>query len=233
MCKALATRKIKSHKKEGGLEKMAEDNRLVEYYAAITFLLAIGYLLIITNPPPNLPQEGIVSISDIQANGPTVVIFLVFFCLLSFFIGLLLSSVYDQPKHKAGHFIPAIFVIVMLSSILYPYYGWLLAVELIPVGIFGFYLGMFYSPTFRKEIESSKIIVWFSVFEMLIFALIFIGFLFKWFNPLSFLITQIIVVIISAFTIVTIYDVLILAKMMKRFKKKTHSTLQLCSCKSG
>ena len=212
---------------------------LTEYFAAITFLLAVGYFLFITNPPSNLQTvvdnilvyKKLLTFADIQTNGDSIAIFLLFFGVLSFFIGLLLASVYDRITNTWAHLLPSFIIVVMLAWIVYPYYGQLVALETIPFGFFGWYLGLFYSSKFRGEVRK----YWFSYIPAILMsgflAIIFMGFLIKAFTPLDYFLIFIVGLVVSILLTVSLIYATFILESIKLIKKK-RSKKQPCSDKS-
>lgn len=208
-----------------------DDTIVVQYCAAIAFILAVSYTLIITNPPSELKQwdenenifvhKKLLAVTDLQDHGDYISVFLLLFGLLSFFIGLLVSIVYEKGK-SALYPISIVFILSM-SALLFPYYGVLLPYIAIPVGLSGYFMGVpVFSPRFRKDVKYFRVSYTLLVAYFSGFAISFVLFLNKvlFAEGLINVIEKVITPLYFVF-IISIYGILfkpLLRKIRKRFR---------------
>lgn len=139
---------------------------LAQYSSVMVFLLAISWILIITNPPSeflryddneNMVVPKYLSVTEIRENPISTLIFLGLFFLLSFNIGLSTSSIYEMERKQIREVYETIsfFSVLILASLLYPYYGDLLTVSAFPIGISAYSLGLFSSSQRYREKAST------------------------------------------------------------------------------
>jgi len=134
---------------------------LTQYCGIMVALLVIGYILIITNPPSNLLlyDNGksftvYLSWSNMSSYGGPLVIFMAMFSLLSFLIGLLTSIirwVEAEPRSSLIFYGTSAVSVIVLSLLVYPYYGADLAVTLMAEGIPVYFMGWFFAPSARAR----------------------------------------------------------------------------------
>jgi hypothetical protein len=148
---------------------MAKNDAVIQYCATITALIAISYILIVTNPPSELltrdnennwpVYEQLSTIKAMQDHLGSFVIFLAFMGILSFFIGLSMALVYEKTgEHLFSYHLASCCIVLLLGLLLYPYYGNLLASIATAIGIAFYSLGLFYySPKFRGTLGPLKI----------------------------------------------------------------------------
>jgi hypothetical protein len=106
---------------------------LTQYSVAIITLLAIGYVLIITNPPKELLHIGNdnviatrhLSMPDMYTYRGSIILFLILLGLLSLFIGLQSSIIFEIEKKslKNVYFVGSGLLVFLFCSLLNPYYG--------------------------------------------------------------------------------------------------------------
>jgi len=129
------------------------------FTSTMIFVLVVGYLLVVTNPPQDLLQydenkqcfvSEDISILDLWQYSKSVLMFIGFFGLVSVFIGEMASSVFFVFKKykKKSHFeidvmfIPAVISIIVLGLIPLPYFGYALSMMMILIGLPAFILGV-------------------------------------------------------------------------------------------
>jgi hypothetical protein len=142
---------------------MANNDTILQYCAAITAILAIGYILIVTNPPSSLTKydnvenrfvhEDLSSLTALQEHGWNVLFFWSIFGILSFFIGMMTAFIYEDTEKSDFH-LASLIVVIFMGILLAPYYGSLLAEMLLAIGILTYYGAIIYfSPKFRKKFK--------------------------------------------------------------------------------
>jgi hypothetical protein len=179
------------------MDYMAKNEILMQYSAAIVFLLAVSYVLLITNPPSDLLQfnenkapvyRQLSNVSDLQEHGASFSVFFGFFVALSLSIALMTSIVIDEKiKHRfACYSISAIFVI-LTGLLLYPYYGILLLFFVIPTGV-AVYLGgiLFFSTEVYASIKYFLFPFELVIASLLLFSSGFFLFMLKLLSPEGF-----------------------------------------------
>lgn len=124
-----------------------------QYCGIMIFLLAISYILIVTNPPSDLLQydENLGTITK-QLSGPDILehagsisIFLALFALLSGFIGILMGYGVEKGVKELSErsiLYGSIFSIFILGYLLSPYYGVSLAVIAWVIGYLSYVTGI-------------------------------------------------------------------------------------------
>lgn len=129
------------------------------FTSTMIFVLVVGYLLVVTNPPQDLLQYDEnkqcfvpkdIPILDLWQYSESVMMFIGFFGLVSVFIGEMATSVFLVFKkyRKKPHFeidvmfIPAVISIIVLGLIPLPYFGYALSMMMILIGLPAFILGV-------------------------------------------------------------------------------------------
>jgi MFS family permease len=155
---------------KGGVDTVERDQVLILYASMMVFLLAIGYILIITNPPSDLLQYDNfgnahtidnLPLTKIPEHWGSVLIFWGLFAFLAFFIGLAMAVVNDvlereEVKGKINLerqiiLSMSLLLLVLLALLLWPYYGGGLTSTLAPIGYLFGLIGMSFSKSLRKQ----------------------------------------------------------------------------------
>lgn len=145
---------------ENGLSEK-RSGRITQYCSIMVALLAIGYVLIITNPPSDLLQYDNgksvtvhLTFSNMSSHGGAVLIFLALFSLLSFLIGLLTSIIRESEGERKSSLIfyaTSTVSVLVLGLLVYPYYGEHLVYTLWGAGVPLYFMGSFFSPSARAR----------------------------------------------------------------------------------
>jgi hypothetical protein len=203
---------------------MERDEALLLYSSIMVALLAIGYVLIITNPPSdflrydNLGRAHTIdnlSYTGITEHWNSVVIFWGLFAVLSFFIGLSTAVVFDivikegvEKWQSEVILTMSLFVLVMLGLLLLPYYGLVLTSTLVPIGYLAGLLGMRFSKTLRERFFIQTIVV-----GLMVWALI--GDILRFVSAQ----TTLVLIFSSYFILVAVYIVQAVVRWRKRRKQ--------------
>lgn len=135
--------------------------RKMLFSSTMIFVLVIGYLLIVTNPPADLLQydENIqravtkdnLQLIELWQYTESTLLFIVFFGLISLFIGETAASVFIEFKTRKKEiyvvitdrmFVLAPLSIFVLGLIPFPYFGMALSLMMILIGLPAFLFGM-------------------------------------------------------------------------------------------
>lgn len=138
---------------------------LILYSSIMVFLLALSYVLIITNPPSDLLRydnnlgravtRDNLSVAEIPEHWGSISIFLGLFAFLTFFIGLSMSIVCEvegESRRFAIILTTSLFLLIMLGLLLHPYYGGTLTTTVIPIGYLTGLLGLSLSKPLRARV---------------------------------------------------------------------------------
>lgn len=205
-------------------------SNITQYCSIMIFLLAISFVLIITNPPPDLleydNQKNMsipknISWSEMSKYGSSILIFTTLFSLLSFLTGLLMSIFYELERGKSS----AIFIIISMASVfvlallVYPYYGGPLAITLMSLG-FPFYLiGASFSRKFRGA-GASLVTFKIGIISLLILAIIIIGGFVLGILPVFVVIALLLIVSLLWFVGIEVIVIDAILKWRRKHKKK-------------
>jgi hypothetical protein len=197
-------------------------------------LLAIVFVLIITNPPSQLlgrDNENItvtktIPWSEMHVYGESILIFLALFSLLSFLIGLLTSIIQESEGKRKPSFIfyliSAISIIV-LAYLVRPYYGKDLAYTLLGTGFLAYSVGLLFAPRARTETDIRA-------YVMMIIALLALDTVIIGFFILGSLTAVIAVILVNLALILMIFAAWVyIVNLLKRHKNRERSYITYIS----
>lgn len=188
------------------------------FTSTMIFVLVVGYLLIVTNPPSDLLQydeneQRVVTkdLSNLELPQyvKSTLVFISIFGLAAIFIGEMAACIFIKPikkrKKETYYFeidlmlIPVFLSIIVLSLIPLPYYGWALTSMMLFVGIIAFLVGTMIGLPYMGRLWGNFSLWW--VPTISVFTFWYIAGAFK-IKPLYEILSVIYLILIASFILV-------------------------------